>query len=70
MTNNRSYRWSITDLREEDIFRHLLRFGFLICMVIGTMLSSYFNNICIGLEDKVVLKFGDIVLVGRVVFSS
>jgi hypothetical protein len=32
---NKSYKWSTTDSWTEDISRILLRFGFLICMVIG-----------------------------------
>jgi hypothetical protein len=32
---NRPYRWSATDLWEEEISRDLLRFGFLIFLVIG-----------------------------------
>jgi hypothetical protein len=32
---NKLYRWSIVDLWAGDISRDLLRFGFLICMVIG-----------------------------------
>jgi len=32
-------------------------------------LSSYFGDICIGVEDKVVIRFGDIVLVERDGFS-
>jgi hypothetical protein len=31
----RSYRWSATDLWAEEVSSKLLRFGFLICMVIG-----------------------------------
>jgi hypothetical protein len=39
---NRLYRWSATDLWEENISRILLRFGFLICMVIGEQGCSQF----------------------------
>jgi hypothetical protein len=39
---NRLYRWSTTDLWAEDISRILLRFGFLICMVIGEQGCSQF----------------------------
>jgi hypothetical protein len=47
---NKLYRWSATDLWAEKISRDLLRFGFLIFIIIGqrTRLSSDFGEICIG----------------------
>jgi hypothetical protein len=46
---SRSYRWSATNLWVEDISRIVLRFGFLICMVIGGQVCPHiFGDICIG----------------------
>jgi hypothetical protein len=47
---NRPYRWSATDLWVEEISRDLLRFGFLIFLVIGGQGCPQILVICIGWE--------------------
>jgi hypothetical protein len=67
---SRSYRWSIVDLWEEYIFRIFVEDWF--SNLLGccrTRLSSYFGDIFTSCEDDPVLRFGDIVLVGRDGFS-
>jgi hypothetical protein len=50
-----------TDLWAEEVSSKLLRFGFLICMVIGGQgCPWYFGDICLAERTRLSSVFGDI----------